>query len=78
MQPFFYTEFMKTTLLFIFLCMTLACGVKGPPRPPLKPATLGRGKPNYSGATKDLNYKSITSDEADESNDKKKKKKDEN
>jgi predicted small lipoprotein YifL len=36
-----------------FLLLALAgCGVKGRPLPPLNPATLGRGEPTYSEATK--------------------------
>jgi predicted small lipoprotein YifL len=31
-----------------------ACGVKGDPLPPEKPAELGRGRPTYKRATEDL------------------------
>lgn len=34
-----------------------ACGVKGKPLPPTTPPVLGRGEPNYSGATENLKLK---------------------
>ncbi|MBT4760232.1 MAG: hypothetical protein HOO06_00920 [Bdellovibrionaceae bacterium] len=62
---------------FIYLS---ACGVKGPPRPPLKPSVLGRGKPHFQGATKEMAYDKIpsldiqkTDDDEDKVNTKKKK-----
>ncbi len=31
-----------------------ACGVKGDPLPPERPAHLGRGRPTYKGATEEI------------------------
>ncbi len=45
---------MKTSLLLIFLFAICACGVKGDPLPPEKPAELGRGRPTYKKATQDI------------------------
>jgi hypothetical protein len=41
----------KVLLCFLLLAVA-SCGVKGRPLPPLNPATLGRGEPTYSEATK--------------------------
>lgn len=48
--------FMKTLLLLITLCV-LGCGVKGDPLPPLTPPGLGRGKPTFKKASKNIDIK---------------------
>lgn len=45
---------MRYLLLFVFLT---ACGVKGKPQPPIVPPLLGKGEPNYSEITQELNLK---------------------
>jgi hypothetical protein len=60
------------TIISIYIC---ACGVKGPPRPPLKPVELGRGQPSFSGATKNMAYDSIPPLESNNEEDEKDKKK---
>lgn len=37
--------------VIISCCLVLACGVKGVPLPPLKPAAIGDGKTSYSKET---------------------------
>ena len=42
-----------TVALLIFFSV-VACGVKGDPLPPDKPAEIGRGRPTYKRATEPL------------------------
>lgn len=44
----------KISLFFLFLFGLCACGVKGDPLPPEKPAELGRGRPTYKRATEGI------------------------
>ena len=44
-------------VLLADLCFLNACGVKGKPMPPLTPPVLGRGEPNYSRATENVQIK---------------------
>ena len=61
---------MKTSLLLIFLFAFSACGVKGDPLPPEKPAELGRGRPTYKKATQDIRVeKKRRTDDDDEDKD---------
>lgn len=41
---------------FVFgtLFLLAACGVKGKPQPPLTPSQIGRGEPNFSKASKEV------------------------
>lgn len=41
-------------LLWLVYCVS-ACGVKGDPLPPDRPAEIGRGSPTYQRATENLN-----------------------
>ena len=40
----------KNLLIILFVLIQVACGVKGDPLPPERPAELGRGKPTYKRA----------------------------
>lgn len=62
---------MKTSLLFIFLLGMSACGVKGDPLPPEKPAELGRGRPTYKRATEGIKveHQRRTDDDEDDKED---------
>lgn len=40
--------------ILFFVPKLTACGVKGDPLPPEKPADLGRGRPTYKRAVKDI------------------------
>ncbi len=42
---------------FISLLGLISCGVKGDPEPPFPPQEMGRGRPTFSGATKDVSLK---------------------
>ena len=44
----------KFSLSVAALAVLSACGVKGDPLPPEKPADLGRGRPTYKRATEGL------------------------
>lgn len=48
---------MKKFSISILLFILSACGVKGKPLPPLEPVPLGRGEPNYTSATQDIQLK---------------------
>ncbi len=54
---------MRDSLKFItfLLCfgLTIGCGVKGVPLPPLTPAPIGRGEPNFSKATETVQLKKV-------------------
>jgi len=55
---------------FLFL-MVSACGVKGDPLPPEKPADIGRGRPTFKRATEPLkqpNLPSVYDDNDEDSN----------
>ncbi|MEZ4871413.1 MAG: hypothetical protein R2827_04030 [Bdellovibrionales bacterium] len=41
---------MKLIYLFCLVFLMFGCGVKGDPRPPLKPTDIGRGRPGFKGA----------------------------
>jgi hypothetical protein len=51
--------------LFVFAALS-ACGVKGRPQPPLAPPVLGRGEPEFSDATQDLQFKKKTPNKTDD------------
>ncbi len=38
-------------VIFLFLVLSVSCGVKGRPLPPLNPAPIGRGEPTYKTTT---------------------------
>lgn len=63
----------KTVLILLctFLCVS-ACGVKGDPVPPQRPAELGRGRPTYRRATERVKVQpqNIPSEEEDEDKEK--------
>ncbi len=44
-------------LSFILGMMSVGCGVKGKPQPPLDPPLLGRGEPVFTEATQDIHLK---------------------
>jgi hypothetical protein len=52
-------NWLKKALTFSVLAFwALACGVKGDPLPPEKPADLGRGRPTYKRATEKIQIES--------------------
>ena len=58
------------SLLFVVLLGLNACGVKGDPLPPEKPAELGRGRPTYKRATEGLKIEKNKSVQEEEDEDK--------
>lgn len=44
----------KTICFVATLFLLTSCGVKGDPLPPLKPAELGRGRPTYKRAFRNI------------------------
>ena len=53
---------MKTSVKIIFVLSAIfcaACGVKGRPLPPEKPAELGRGKPTFTRSSEDFRFRNI-------------------
>ena len=44
----------SSILTLSVLVLVSGCGVKGDPMPPERPADLGRGRPNYKGATQGI------------------------
>lgn len=63
------------SLLPYILFALVNCGVKGDPLPPEKPTDLGRGRPTYKRATKDIPLQKAPpeekSDEEDDEDDEK-------
>ena len=47
----------QTTVGLLALTQFFGCGVRGDPKPPLQDAYIGRGKPSYRDAVKDLEIK---------------------
>lgn len=47
-------------MLFLFFGV-VACGVKGDPLPPEKPAEIGRGRPTFKRATEPLRQPNLPS-----------------
>jgi hypothetical protein len=45
---------MSKFIFGVLLVVSAGCGVKGDPLPPLDPPDLGRGRPGFSGATRDI------------------------
>ena len=45
------------TLLLLTCLLQFGCGVKGDPLPPEKPTSLGRGRPNFTRAVKDISVR---------------------
>lgn len=58
------------SLLIAVLSVLGACGVKGDPLPPEKPAELGRGRPTYKRATEGLKIEKSKSAQEEEDEDK--------
>jgi hypothetical protein len=54
-------KFLISTAISFLLA---ACGVKGDPKPPLTPASLGHGQPSFKRATKDIKPTLIVEPEA--------------
>lgn len=57
---------MKWLSLLVFALFVAGCGVKGDPMPPEKPAELGRGRPTYKRAMKDIKVNPVDVNEDDE------------
>jgi hypothetical protein len=57
---------MKLLILIVTTLFIGACGVKGDPLPPEKPAELGRGRPTYKRAMKNIKINAVTEDPEDE------------
>lgn len=67
---------MTNRFLILVACyISVACGVKGDPLPPLEPVELGRGRPVFKGATKDIDLKPTPSSNEKESDDNRQKRK---
>ncbi len=56
---------------FKFICLSitaslflLGCGVRGRPQPPIEPPDLGRGKPTFTRANRELAIPEVPSPEA--------------
>lgn len=47
-------NWLKKALIFSAFAGLCACGVKGDPLPPDRPADLGRGRPTYKRATEKI------------------------
>lgn len=47
-------NWLKKALIFSGFACLCACGVKGDPLPPDRPADLGRGRPTYKRATEKI------------------------
>lgn len=55
--------------LALFMLVSVGCGVKGRPLPPLNPAPIGRGEPTYKDSSKQKNvkkYRPIAEEEEEE------------
>lgn len=52
------SSLVRCALALLALSQLLACGVKGDPLPPERPAHLGRGRPTYRRATESLKIES--------------------
>lgn len=61
---------MVRVLILSLFALQLNCGVKGDPQPPVEPPELGRGRPTYDKASKELIQKEKNRE--DEENKKKK------
>lgn len=59
-------QYVVTLFLFFFI---VACGVKGDPLPPERPAEIGRGRPTYKRATEPLRQPTLPSVYEDRDND---------
>jgi hypothetical protein len=57
---------MKLFLAMAALLALCACGVKGDPLPPEKPVELGRGRPTYKRAMKNVKVSPVKEDPEDE------------
>lgn len=66
-------NWLKSLLIFsVTLAWLNACGVKGDPLPPERPADLGRGRPTYKRATEKIkieNTRPVPDEEDDEDED---------
>lgn len=57
MSPWYFT-FVLALVLFV------GCGVRGRPEPPLKPPTLGHGKPTFKRSTEEYAFPEVPSPDA--------------
>lgn len=57
---------MRYLVLWAWALWIVGCGVKGDPLPPEKPAELGRGRPTYRRAMKDVRVAPVIDEEFDE------------
>lgn len=62
---------MRMAVFFLFVGFVLGCGVKGDPLPPEKAAELGRGRPTYKRALKDLKVAPVTVDDDEDEDEEK-------
>lgn len=60
--------FQFAVLVFAFVAAS-ACGVKGDPLPPERPAELGRGRPTYKRAAERVKVVPTVEEETDEEDD---------
>ncbi len=51
----------QVAIFFGLLSSLVACGVKGPPRPPERSAELGRGQPSFTRATEQFAFPDVPS-----------------
>jgi hypothetical protein len=61
---------MNPIMILLGILFLSACGVKGDPMPPEKAAELGRGRPTYKRAMKDINVAPVAEDPEEEDEDK--------
>lgn len=55
------TKSLKILLLLAACVCVSACGVRGKPLPPEKPAELGRGQPSFKRATEEFAFPEVPS-----------------
>ena len=63
-------DLLKIIFVFVTFLLTVACGVKGDPLPPERPAQMGRGKPTYKRATENLKLPNVQKNKKEEEEDK--------